>query len=228
MSAAPPAVRRCAARRSDGRSRRPRATPASRRRCGGGGGTPFPALRPTRHGNVAVRAPVRACGCGAGRRARCRCVAERATALKARVLHARALNSTDSLTASFANNMSAYSVNSVNKNLLTLRPFRPMPTVESDISRMRLCDLVRVHLASIEPGHCEFRTCCEGTKGDEIATELRTNLLRMNVNQSFINGDWVRPGLHDILDVRADACLPSLHPLCAKQQRVGRTSTSAH
>jgi len=36
---------------------------------------------------------VHACGYGAGRRARCRCVAERATALKARVLHARAWNS---------------------------------------------------------------------------------------------------------------------------------------
>jgi len=35
---------------------------------------------------------VRARGYGAGRRARCRCVAERATALKARVLHARAWN----------------------------------------------------------------------------------------------------------------------------------------
>jgi len=39
---------------------------------------------------VAVRAPVRARGHRAGRRARCQCVAERATALKARVLHARA------------------------------------------------------------------------------------------------------------------------------------------
>jgi len=36
--------------------------------------------------------PLRARGYGAGRRARCRCVAERATALKARVLHARAWN----------------------------------------------------------------------------------------------------------------------------------------
>jgi len=93
VSAAPPAVRRCAARRSDGPSRGRRATPAGRRRCGGGGGTPFPALHPPRHGNVAVRAPVRARGYGAGRRARCRCVAERAAALKARVLHARAWNS---------------------------------------------------------------------------------------------------------------------------------------
>jgi len=41
---------------------------------------------------VAVRAPVRACGQGAGQRARCRCVARRATALKASVLHARAWN----------------------------------------------------------------------------------------------------------------------------------------
>jgi len=41
---------------------------------------------------VAVRAPGRARGHGASRRARCRRVAERATALKARVLHARAWN----------------------------------------------------------------------------------------------------------------------------------------
>jgi len=41
---------------------------------------------------VAIHAPVRARGYGAGRRARCRCVAERATALKARVLHAHAWN----------------------------------------------------------------------------------------------------------------------------------------
>jgi len=45
--------------------------------------------------------------------------------------------------------MSAYSVNSVNKNFLTLRPFIPMPIVGSDISRMRLCVLVRVHLTCI-------------------------------------------------------------------------------
>jgi len=124
--------------------------------------------------------------------------------------------------------MSAYSANSVNKNFLTLRPFRPMPIVESDTSRMRLCVLVRVHVTCIEPGHYEFRTCCDGTKGDEIANELRTNLLRVKENQSFKNGDWVRPGLYDILDVRADACLPSLHPLCARQQRVGRTTTKSH
>jgi len=124
--------------------------------------------------------------------------------------------------------MSAYSDNSVNKHFLALLPFRPMTIVESDIFRMRLCVLVRVRLTCTEPGHCEFRTWCDGTKGDEIATELRTNLLLVKVNQSFINGDWVRPGLHDILDVRADACLPSLHPLCARQQRVGRTTTKSH
>jgi len=45
---------------------------------------------------VAVRAPVRARGYVAGRRARCRCVAERATALKDRVLHARAWNTLQS------------------------------------------------------------------------------------------------------------------------------------
>ena len=123
--------------------------------------------------------------------------------------------------------MSAYSVNCVNKNFVTLRPFRPMPIVESDMSRMRPCVLVRVHLTCIEPGHCEFRTCYDGTKEDEISTELRTNLLRVNENESFINGDWVRPGLYDILDVRADACLPGLHPLCARQQRVGRTTTKS-
>ena len=50
----------------------------------------FPAPRFPRHGNVAVRAPVRARGYGFCQRARCRCVAKRATALKARVLHARA------------------------------------------------------------------------------------------------------------------------------------------
>jgi len=124
--------------------------------------------------------------------------------------------------------MSAYSVNSVNRKVLTLHPFRPLPIVESDISRMRLCVLVRLHLTCLEPGHCEFRTCCDGTKGDEIAIELRTNLLRAKESQSFTNGDWVRPGLHDILDVRADACLPSIHPLCARQQRVGRTTTKSH
>jgi len=41
---------------------------------------------------VAVRAPVRSRGHGAGRRTRHRCVAERATALKAEVLHVRAWN----------------------------------------------------------------------------------------------------------------------------------------
>jgi len=52
----------------------------------------MPARRPPHHGNVAVRAPVRVRGHRAGRRARCQCVAERATALKARVLPARAWN----------------------------------------------------------------------------------------------------------------------------------------
>ena len=92
MSPAAPVVRRCAAWRSDGPARGRRATPAGRCRCGGGGSTPFPAPHPSHHGNVAVRAPVRARGHRAGRRARCRCAAERATALKARVLHARAWN----------------------------------------------------------------------------------------------------------------------------------------
>jgi len=61
--------------------------PACRRRCGGGGGTPFPASRPPCHGNVAVRVPVRACGREAGWRTRYLCVAKRATALNVRVLH---------------------------------------------------------------------------------------------------------------------------------------------
>ena len=56
------------------------------------GGTPLPAPRAPRYGNVTVRAPVHARGYEAGRRVRCRCVAERASALKARVLHARAWN----------------------------------------------------------------------------------------------------------------------------------------
>jgi len=64
--------------------------------------------------------------------------------------------------------------------------------------------------------------------GDEIATELRASLLRVKETQSFINRDWVRLGLHGILDVRADACLPSSHPLCAGKQRVGRTTTKSH
>jgi len=80
----------------------------------------------------------------------------------------------------------------------------------------------------IEPGDCEFGTCCVKTIGDEIATELRTNLLRGKETQSLINRDWVRPGLQGILDVRADACLPSSHPLCAGKQRVGRTTTKSH
>jgi len=83
--AAPPAVRRCAPRRSDSPFPGRRATLAGCRRCGCSSGTPFPAARPPRHGNVAVCAPVRARGCGAGRRAWCRCATERATALKARV-----------------------------------------------------------------------------------------------------------------------------------------------
>jgi len=96
MSAALPAVRKCAARRSDGPSCGRHATPAGRRRCGGGGGTPFSAIHSPHHGSVAVRALVRARGYGAGRRARCRCVAERATALKAGVLHIRAWNCSNS------------------------------------------------------------------------------------------------------------------------------------
>jgi len=54
------------------------------------------------------------------------------------------------------------------------------------------------------------------------------NLLRVQETQSFINRGWVRPGLHGILDVRADACLPSSHPLCAGKQRFGRTTTKLH
>jgi len=85
-------ARKCAARRGDGPARRRCTTPAGRRRCGGGGGTPVPTPRPPRDGNVAVRAPVRTRGHGAGRRTRYLCVAERATALKARVLQACAWN----------------------------------------------------------------------------------------------------------------------------------------
>jgi len=43
-----------------------------------------------------------------------------------------------------------------------------------------------------------------------------------------MNQDWVGPELHGILDVRADACLPSSHPLCAGKQRAGRTTTKSH
>ena len=87
---------------------------------------------------------------------------------------------------------------------------------------------MRVLLIRIEPGDCEFGTCCFRTIGDAIATELRTNLLRVKETQPFMNRDWVRPGLHGILDVQADACLPSSHPLCAGKQRVGRTTTKSH
>jgi len=79
-------------RRGDGPTRRRCTTPAGRRHRGGRGGTPFPASRPPRHGHVAARGPVRAGGHGAGRRIRYLCVAERPTALKARVLHIRAWN----------------------------------------------------------------------------------------------------------------------------------------
>ena len=95
--------------------------------------------------------------------------------------------STDSLTASFANKMSDYCVNSVNKNFLSLAPLRPMPIMESTSSFKRLCVLVRVLPTCIEPGDCEFRTCCDGTIRDEIATELRTYLLRVKEAQSLIN-----------------------------------------
>ena len=93
---------------------------------------------------------------------------------------------------------------------------------------MRLCILVRVLLTCIEPGDCEFGTCCVKTMGDEIASELRTNILRVKETQSLINRDWARPGLDGILDVRDDACLPGSHHLCAVKQRVGRTTTKSH
>jgi len=92
VTTAPSAVRSCAARQSDVPSREHRATPVGRRRCGGGGGTRLPAPCAPRHANVAVGAPARARGYGAGPSARYRCVAERATALKVRVLHERAWN----------------------------------------------------------------------------------------------------------------------------------------
>jgi len=53
--------------------------------------------------------------------------------------------------------------------------------------------------------------------GDEIATELRTNLLQAGETQSFSNGDWVRLGLCEFLDVRTHACSPTSHPLCTGQ-----------
>jgi len=66
--------------------------------------------------------------------------------------------STNGLTAPFASKLSVCSDNSVIANLLTPRPVRPVPIVQSDISRMRLCVLVRVHLTCIDPGVCEFWT----------------------------------------------------------------------
>jgi len=103
-----------------------------------------------------------------------------------------------------------------------------MPIVESDISRMRLRILVRVLLTCNEPGDCEFGTCCVRMIRDEIATELRWNFQHRTETQSLVNRACVRPGLNGILDVRADACLPSSHPLCAGKQRVRRTTTKSH
>jgi len=102
-----------------------------------------------------------------------------------------------------------------------------MPIVESDISLVRSCILVRVLLKCTEPGGCEIGTCCIRTTEDELTTELTTNILRVQETQSFINRGWVRPGHNGILDVRADACQPSSHPLCAGKQRVGRTTTKS-
>jgi len=51
--------------------------------------------------------------------------------------------------------------------------------------------------------------------GDEIPTDLRANSVRLCDTQSFINGDWVRPGLREVFVVRAHACLPGSHPLYA-------------
>jgi len=87
---------------------------------------------------------------------------------------------------------------------------------------------VRVLLIRIEPGDCKIGTCGVMAIGDKFATELGTNSLRVKETQSLINRDWVRPGLHGILDVRADASLPSSHPLCAGKQRVGHTTTKSH
>ena len=136
--------------------------------------------------------------------------------------------STASLNASSADILSAYSGNSVNKNHLTLPPFRPMPMVESDVSLMGLCILVPVLLTCIEPGGCEFGTGCVRTIGDEIATELNTKFLRVKETQSLKNRDWVRPALQGSLDEPDDACVPSSHPLLAGKQRVGRTTTKSN
>ena len=118
--------------------------------------------------------------------------------------------------------MSAYSVNSVNKNPFDTLSVQTNAHCGNGYITHALQFLVRVLLIRIEPGHCEFGTCCVGTIGDKIATELGTNLPSVKETQSLINRDWVRPGLHGILDVRADACLPSSHPLCAGKQRVGQ------
>jgi len=117
VSAALPAAHRCAAWRGDGPARGRFATPAGCRRCGGGGATPFPAPCPPRYGYVAARAPMRVRGHGAGRRARYRCVAERATALKAMALHARAWN--PKLPCDRCEMRSAHSRCRVSNNLIT-------------------------------------------------------------------------------------------------------------
>jgi len=94
-----------------------------------------------------------------------------------------------------------------------------MQTATSETESKSLDLSIRMH-------HYFLRAPCP--KGQGIATELRTNLLRVKKTQSLINRDGVHPGLHSILDVRADACLPSSHPLCAGKQRVGRTTTKSH
>jgi len=58
-----------------------------------------------------------------------------------------------------------------------------MPIVKSDTSLLLLCILVRALLTCIEPRDCEFGTCSVGTIRDEVATELRTNSLRVQETQ---------------------------------------------
>jgi len=72
------------------------------------------------------------------------------------------------------------------------------------------------------------RTLMNDCNHSTTAIFWRSAILRVNETQSFMNRDWLRPGLHGILDVRADACLPSSHPLCAGKQRVGSTTTKSH
>jgi len=66
------------------------------------------------------------------------------------------------------------------------------------------------------------------SKSHDLSICVHHYTLRAPCPKGQGNGDWVRPGLYRFLDVRAEACLSHSHPLCAGQQRVGRTTNKSH